>query len=100
MPLYFLMRLQHLQLPLRVETREEIKLASVLKATGLIEAEIHPLKSTGPYLPSQVATVICITEEGKAVLDHWIYERSKPRRARAEPLPAYRTVSQLIQAKS
>ena len=83
MPLYFLMRLQHLPLPLRVETRKEIKLVSVLKATGLIEAEIHPLESTESYAPSQVATVICITEQGMAELEHWIYERG-PKPSRAE----------------
>ncbi|WP_241027079.1 hypothetical protein [Variovorax sp. RKNM96] len=48
---------------------------SVLKATGLIEAEIHALESTGQYAPSQVATVTCITEEGMVELAHWIYER-------------------------
>jgi adenine deaminase len=83
MPLYFLMRLQHLQLPLRVETREEIKLVSVLKATGLIEAEIHPLQSHGSYAPPATATVICITDEGKTELEKWVYGRA-PERHRAE----------------
>ncbi|MBJ2154561.1 hypothetical protein JC881_02135 [Variovorax sp. IB41] len=82
MPLYFLMRLQHMQLPLRVETREEIKLVSVLKATGLIEAEIHALEWTKSYALSRSATVLCITAEGMAELDRWIYEKDpRPRRA-------------------
>jgi hypothetical protein len=80
MPLYFLMRLQHLQLPLRVDAPEEIRLVSVLKATGLIEAAIHALESKGPYIPSQFATVTCITEEGMAELDNWIGELGSKRR--------------------
>lgn len=74
LPLYFLMRLKHVQLPLRVSTRDDIKLVSVLKATGLIEAEIHPLESTGRYLQSQLAMVICITEDGESVLNLWLHE--------------------------
>ncbi|SFQ33456.1 hypothetical protein [Variovorax sp. 770b2] len=80
MPLYFLMKLKHVQLPLRVNTPEEIRLVSVLKATGLIEAEIHALESIGRYIPSQAATVICITEEGTAKLDSWIGDRAPIRR--------------------
>ncbi|MBJ2157335.1 hypothetical protein JC881_16245 [Variovorax sp. IB41] len=80
MPLYFLMRLQHVQLPLRVDAPEEVRLVSVLKATGLIEAKIHALASTGPYIPSQSATVTCITEEGMAELDSWIGEFGSRRR--------------------
>ncbi|WP_233101481.1 hypothetical protein [Variovorax sp. IB41] len=71
-----------MQLPLRVETREEIKLVSVLKATGLIEAEIHALEWTKSYALSRSATVLCITAEGMAELDRWIYEKDpRPRRA-------------------
>ena len=89
MPLYFLMRLQHLQLPLRVQTPEEIKLVSVLKATGMIEAEIYPLEATESYAPAQMAIVNCITEEGLAELGHWIYEQGrKGRRAEHKHLGA------------
>ncbi|TWD85844.1 hypothetical protein FB547_105356 [Variovorax beijingensis] len=66
MPLLFLMRLQHVQLPVRVADPEEIRCVSVLLATGLIEAEIRALRSSARYAASQVATVICITEDGLA----------------------------------
>lgn len=66
MPLLFLMRLQHVQLPVRVADRREVRYVSVLVATGLIEAEITTLKATARYPASQVATVIRITEDGLA----------------------------------
>lgn len=45
MPLLFLMRLQQVQLPVRVADPEEVRYVSVLLATGLIEAEIRALRS-------------------------------------------------------
>ena len=66
MPLSFLNRLQHVQLPVRVANPEEIRHVSVLLATGLIEAEIKTLKPTSPYVSSRMATVIRITEDGRA----------------------------------
>lgn len=84
MPLYFLMRLQHVSLPLRVERPEEIKYVSVLKATGLIEADIPPLDPTSDYVPSQVAMVHGITQEGVAELNRWLREPApRQRTARA-----------------
>ncbi len=41
---------------------------SVLLATGLIEAEITTLKPGAPYAPSRLATVIHITQTGRAEL--------------------------------
>ncbi|MDQ0028087.1 hypothetical protein J2X90_005940 [Variovorax paradoxus] len=66
MPLLFLMRLQQVQLPVRVANPEEVRYVSVLLATGLIEAEIRALRSNGRYAASQVATVVRITEDGLA----------------------------------
>jgi len=66
MPLLFLMRLQHTPLPVRVVQPEEIRNVSVLVATGLIEAEIAPLKPTDPYAASRMATVMRITDDGLA----------------------------------
>jgi hypothetical protein len=66
MPLLFLMRLQQVQLPVRVADPEEVRYVSVLLATGLIEAEIKALRSSARYAASQVATVIRITEDGLA----------------------------------
>lgn len=81
MPLYFLMRLRNAELPLTVSQPDEIKLVSVLKATGLIEASFDPpLSSVGTYAQAQRACVLCLTEEGLAELDDWI---SGPRQRRA-----------------
>ncbi|MDR6891043.1 MULTISPECIES: hypothetical protein [Variovorax] len=66
MPLSFLYRLQHVQLPVRVVEPEEVRRVSVLLATGLIEAEIVPLKVNAPYVSPRLATVFRITEEGRA----------------------------------
>jgi hypothetical protein len=66
MPLSFLNRLQHVQLPIRVANPDEVRHVSVLLATGLIEAEIATLKSTSPYVSPRMATVIRITDDGRA----------------------------------
>ena len=66
MPLLFLMRLQHVQLPVRVACPEEIRYVSVLVATGLIEAEIAPCKPAARYASPRLATVLRITEHGLA----------------------------------
>lgn len=71
--LYFLMKLRHARFPVRIDEPEEIKFVTVLKATGLIEANIEPpLVPTRTYVAAQIASVICITEEGMAELDHWL----------------------------
>jgi hypothetical protein len=66
MPLLLLMRLLHTPLPVRVVLPEEVRDVSVLIATGMIKAEIAPLKSTKPYAASTMATVQHITDEGLA----------------------------------
>lgn len=66
MPLLFLLRLQHIPLPVRVALAEEVRLVSVLVATGLIEADFAPVRPTGPDAASRIATVKRITEEGLA----------------------------------
>jgi hypothetical protein len=66
MPLLLLMRLLHTPLPVRVVLPEEVRDVSVLIATGLVEAEIAPLKATSPYAASTMATVLHITNEGLA----------------------------------
>ena len=81
MTLNFLLRLHHLKLPLRVESPDEIKLVSVLKATGLIEAEIHPhFDPVAKYVQPQFATVICITDEGLAELAKWMGQMCQGKR--------------------
>jgi len=68
MPLSFLYRLKHVQLPVRVVEPEEIRHVSVLLATGLIEAEITTLSSITAYVLPRLATVTCITQAGHAEL--------------------------------
>ncbi|BEP52322.1 MULTISPECIES: hypothetical protein [Variovorax] len=68
MPLLFLLRLQHTLLPVRVALPEEVRIVSVLVATGLIEAEFAPVRPAGRDAASRIATVRRITEEGLAEL--------------------------------
>jgi len=66
MPLFLLLRLQWVQLPVRVTDPEEVRQVSTLLATGLIEAEFAAIKSRARQAVWQVATVTRITEEGFA----------------------------------
>jgi hypothetical protein len=85
MPLLFLMRLACVQFPFRVIRPEEVVYVSVLKATGLIEAEFTPpLGANGKYVPTQAAIVACITDEGLVELERLRAVRQRQRRARAQ----------------
>ena len=64
MPLFLLLRLQRVQLPVRVTDPEEVRQVSTLVATGLIEAEFAAIRSRARQAIWQVATVTRITEEG------------------------------------
>ena len=66
MPLSFLCRLQHVQLPVRVAEPEEIRHVCVLAATGLIVAELVELQAHARYATPGLATVLRITDEGRA----------------------------------
>lgn len=78
MPLLFLIRLACLQFPFQVIRPEEIAYACVLKATGLIEADLTPpLSPNGKYVPTRTAIVISITDEGMAELKRFQDERTK-----------------------
>ena len=66
MPLSFLMRLLHTQLPVQVVEPEEVRHVSVLMATVLIEARITALQPAGRYAQALMATVESITDEGLA----------------------------------
>jgi hypothetical protein len=66
MPLWFLLQLQHEELPVRVFEAGEVRSVSVLAATGLVEAEIGALEATARYAPSRAATITRITEHGHA----------------------------------
>ena len=66
MPLLFLMKLQHVRLPIRITYPEEMRHVTVLLATGLIEATIVAVQgASAKYNTSPlVATVHRITNEG------------------------------------
>jgi hypothetical protein len=68
MPLWFLLQLQHEQLPIEIVEPAEIRCVSALTATGLIEAEIGALGATARYAASQLVTVTRITEGGRAAI--------------------------------
>jgi hypothetical protein len=75
MPILLLLRLQRVQLPVRVTDPEEVRQVSMLMATGLIHAEFEAIRTRARRTTWHVATVTRITEEGLAEL------------ARARPLP-------------
>ncbi|MGJ3699964.1 hypothetical protein [Variovorax sp. AFSI2.2] len=78
MPLFYLLSLQYVALPKVVARPEDVQHVSVLKATGLIEAEIAPASdSAGKYNVARTATVTCITEDGMAEINKMLNE---PRR--------------------
>ncbi|MDQ0028035.1 hypothetical protein J2X90_005871 [Variovorax paradoxus] len=79
MPLFYLLSLQHVTLPKVVTRPEDVQHVSVLKATGLIEAEIaSALDSAGKYNVARTAVVLRITEDGDAEINRMLNE---PRRS-------------------
>lgn len=67
MPLSYLLRLEHSRLPMHVTDAQDVRRVSVLKATGLVEAEIDPaFDRGGSYRLAQAALVFQITDEGYA----------------------------------
>jgi hypothetical protein len=86
MPLFYLLSLQHVTLPRVVTRPEDVQHVSVLKATGLIEAEIAPASNAaGKYDAARTATVTRITEDGFAEIDKMLNE---PRRMGRTVQPA------------
>jgi hypothetical protein len=66
-PLTYLLHLEHARLPLHVTDAQDVRRVSVLKATGLVEAEIDPaFDPGGNYRLAQAALVVCITDDGHA----------------------------------
>jgi hypothetical protein len=57
-------------LPLHVTDAQDVRRVSVLKATGLVEAEIDPaFDPGGNYRLAQAALVVCITDDGHAEIE-------------------------------
>jgi hypothetical protein len=79
MHLLFLLRLQHVELPMEIVRPEEIRHVSVLKATGLVEAEIAPaIDPTGKFNMARTAVVTAITPDGIAEITKLRTERMRP----------------------
>lgn len=67
MPMQLLMRLCCTQLPKTIDDANEIKKCEVLRAAKLIEADIPPvIHHHGRITYSGQATVMCVTERGRA----------------------------------
>ena len=82
MHLFYLLGLQHVILPKVVTRPEDVQHVSVLKATGLIEAEIAPASNAaGKYDAARTATVTRITEDGFAEIDKMLNEPRRMGRA-------------------
>jgi hypothetical protein len=84
MPIHLLMRLQQVQLPVRVADPEEVRKVSKLLATGLIQAEFEAIRARAGQATWHVATVTRITEEGRAELAAAGYMR-QPTKALVRP---------------
>jgi hypothetical protein len=79
MHLLFLLRLQHVELPMEIVEPEEIRHVSVLKATGLVEADIAPaIDPSGKFNMARTAVVTAITPEGIAEITQLRTERMRP----------------------
>jgi hypothetical protein len=82
MPLFYLLSLQYVDLPKVVTRAEDVQHVSVLKATGLIEAEIAPaLDPAGKYNVARTAVVTRITEDGHAEISKMVNEPRRMGRA-------------------
>jgi hypothetical protein len=69
MPLDYLRKIQHAELPLRVEDPKEIDCVAVLLAAGMVAAFISkPSSRTQPDPPIELAIVEGITALGRAEL--------------------------------
>lgn len=66
MPMDFLRRIEHAEFPLAVEDFRDVNNAAVLKAAGLIEAELVEAVDGDP--DTCCALVMRITPEGRAAL--------------------------------
>lgn len=69
MPIEYLMEIENAPFPFRVKEPAAIKHIAVLKALGLVEAEIcPPLDLCGRFRDYQSAVVSCITAKGQEEL--------------------------------
>jgi len=66
MPMDFLRRIERSEFPLAVEDFKDVNCAAVLKAAGLIEAEL--VEAVHGDLDTCCALIKCITPEGRAAL--------------------------------
>jgi len=85
-PLTYLLHLEHARLPLHVTDAQDVRRVSVLKATGLVEAEIDPaFDPGGNYRLAQAALVVCITEDGHAEIASMRSRKRAGKETRAAP---------------
>jgi len=80
MPLLYLLYLRTAALPKVVTRPEDVQYVSVLKATGLIEADIASASDReGKYHVARTATVMRITEDGVVEINKLLAAPRKPR---------------------
>ena len=69
-------------MPLHVTDAQDVRRVSVLKATGLVEAEIDPaFDPGGNYRLAQAALVVCITDDGHAEIESLRKRKRSAKRA-------------------
>jgi hypothetical protein len=69
MPMDYLRKIEKADFPLRVEDSNDINNVAVLKAAGLVEAELEEVPSGDPAERCEVAVVRRITPLGRAMLE-------------------------------
>lgn len=69
MPMDFLRKIERAEFPLLVEDSHDINNVAVLKAAGMVEAELEEVPSGDPAAHREVAVVRRITPLGRATLE-------------------------------
>ena len=86
MPMILLRRLRCSQLPIDLRTQSDIEKCVVLSMSHLIDADVPPLRhGAGHAIYSGHATVMRLTEQGMAALEH---DEDAPTAASAAPTAA------------
>jgi hypothetical protein len=79
MPIEYLLEIEHAPFPLRVKQPDAIRSIAVLKAVGLVEADIYPpLDLRARFGDYQLAVVSGITPQGRAELGKEWAETGEP----------------------
>lgn len=72
MPMDFLARIQHEQFPLTIADPDQINSAAVLRAAGMIEADVPAAQPTDSQPMQKPAVIVAITALGQHELQKYL----------------------------